>query len=186
MKFSHRFGGDRGQASVEHVGLVALLAVLLAALTAIGPLTGVGEALASAIAGAFTPGGTPEPARLDPRTIVDARLEEDLAAFLAYRDSPERDPRLDYSTDGCSAPLVGSSGASFDFYQACLRHDFGYRNYDRLGIFAERRSAVDERFLADMRDHCGARPASDRGRCFAWARLFYEAVRNFGGLTGHG
>jgi hypothetical protein len=109
-----------------------------------------------------------------------------LAEFLAYRGSPARDPGLDYSTDLCSAPLVGSSGASFDFTEACLRHDFGYRNYDRLGIFAAAKDAVDRRFLADMSDHCATRPPVERTRCLAWARVFYEAVHRLGHLTGHG
>lgn len=189
-------GSESGQASVEHVGLVGLAAVLFAALAVAAPLGGVGEEVAAAITGAFSPGGPasapaageprpPQDSWAERRSIVDRYLAADLGDFLAYRSSPARDPRLDYSTDHCSAPLVGSSGVSFDFSDACLRHDFGYRNYDRLGIFARRKDAVDDRFLADMRDHCAARSAGDRGRCFAWARAFYEAVHRLGFLSGH-
>ena len=124
--------------------------------------------------------------RRSPPAIVDRYLAADLEEFLAYRASPDRDPRLDWSTDYCSAPLVGSSGASFDFTRACLRHDFGYRNYDRLGLFARRKDYVDDRFLADMRDHCAERPEGERHRCLAWARVFYEAVHRLGFLSGHG
>jgi hypothetical protein len=84
---------------------------------------------------------------------ADAPLED----YLAYRDSADRDDRLDYTTDECSAPLVGSTGISFDFTAACLRHDFGYRNYKELGLFGERKSDVDRRFLEDMKDHCASR-----------------------------
>ncbi len=188
-----RFAGasESGQASVEHVGLIALAALLFGALAAATPLAGLGEEIAAAIGGTFSPRPGPqlaaaEPPPEEPEAIVDRFLAADLDAFLAYRVSPDRDARLDYSTDYCSAPLVGSSGASFDFSDACLRHDFGYRNYDRLGIFAGRKEAVDDRFLADMRDHCAARPPADRDRCFAWARVFYEAVSRLGFLSGHG
>lgn len=183
---------ESGQASVEHVGLIALAALVFGALTVATPLAGAAEEVAGAITGAFSPGPPPTlaaakpPPPEAPDAIVDRYLAADLDDFLAYRDSPARDPRLDYSTDHCSAPLVGSSGASFDFTEACLRHDFGYRNYDRLGVFERRKDAVDERFLADMRDHCAARPPGDRGRCFAWAHVFYEAVRRLGHLSGHG
>ncbi len=155
----------------------------------------MGEEVAAAIGGAFASGrpeAAPAPVRApeetwaERRAAVDRWLAADLGEFLAYRSSPDRDPRLDYSTDYCSAPLVGSSGASFDFSDACLRHDFGYRNYDRLGIFGRRKAAVDDRFLADMRDHCAARPAERANRCFAWARAFYEAVHRLGFLSGHG
>ena len=188
--------GESGQASVEHVGLVALAAALFAALAVATPVGGAGKEVAAAIGGAFAAGGGgPPPAAGEPRppqeswaerrAIVDRYLAAELEDFLAYRGSAARDPRLDFTTDYCSAPLVGSRGASFDFSAACLRHDFGYRNYDRLGLFARRKDAVDERFLADMRDHCAGRPRGDHGRCFAWARVFYEAVRRLGHLSGH-
>lgn len=174
-----------GQATVEHVGLILLLALLLAALAAARPVAGLGESVAASLGGAFA-GDRVQSAPVAPLAIVDRYLEAPLDRFLAYRDSAGRDPRLDYSTDHCSAPLVGSSGASFDFTEACVRHDFGYRNYDRLGLFRERKDVVDERFLADMRDHCATRPESERGRCHAWARVFYEAVHHLGQITGHG
>ncbi|MBI5089002.1 MAG: hypothetical protein HZB15_09135, partial [Actinobacteria bacterium] len=39
---------------------------------------------------------------------------------------------FDWTTDWCSAPLVGSTGRSFDFRAPCRRHDFGYRNLQLL------------------------------------------------------
>ena len=178
---------ESGQASVEYLGLVLLAALLFAAFATATPLAGVGADVAGAITGAFArERGIAEAAPAQPVALVDRYLAADLDEFLAYRASPDRDPRLDWSTDYCSAPLVGSSGASFDFTQACLRHDFGYRNYDRLGLFAGRKNHVDDRFLADMRDHCAERPESERDRCLAWARVFYEAVHRLGFLSGHG
>ena len=99
--------------------------------------------------------------------------------------------RLDTSTDWCSAPLVGSTGRSFDFRNACRRHDFGYRNLRLLDRrysptkstywTAASRSRVDQKFLADMRSHCNARPWYESATCLGWAETFYTAVRTFGG-----
>ena len=98
--------------------------------------------------------------------------------------------RFDWTTDWCSAPLVGSTGRSFDFHAACRRHDFGYRN---LPLLERRwgkgstywnhaaRLRVDRQFLADMRAHCATRSVFLRPTCRAWARTFYVAVRSFGG-----
>jgi Prokaryotic phospholipase A2 len=168
---------DDGQASVEHTGLVLLLALLLGALVTVEPPTAPADAILRAIGAP----GPPEPSRLE---VVDRYVWADLDDFLAYRASPDRDPRLDWSSDECSAPVVGSTGASFAFTDACLRHDFGYRNYRRLGLFEERKPIVDDRFLADMRDHCETRALAERDRCRAWAQVFYEAVRRFGHLVG--
>jgi len=177
--------------------MVVLLALLFSALAVTEPADGVGKAIAAKLAGTFgdrhgsasaeaaeaAEPPAPAPPPPDHRELVDRYVAADLDEFLAYRDAPDRDPRLDWSTDFCSAPLVGSSGDSFDFTEACLRHDFGYRNYDRLGSFAEMRETVDERFYDDMRAHCDGRPAGDRFRCEAWAIAFYRAVRAFGDLA---
>lgn len=110
-----------------------------------------------------------------------------LSTFIDTASSPGRDARFDWSTDRCSAPLVGSTGHSFDFTAACRRHDFGYRNLkgieQRWGVDSWNRSskyAVDRRFLQDMRNHCAGRGWASRTTCRAWALTFYFAVRQFG------
>jgi Prokaryotic phospholipase A2 len=108
--------------------------------------------------------------------LLNAPLDE----FLAYRDSPDRDERLDWTTDLCSAPLIGSTGISFDFRSACIRHDFGYRNSKRLGVFEDMKRAIDDRFLEDMKAHCRSRSIILRPSCYKWAYTFYAAVRAFG------
>jgi hypothetical protein len=181
-----------GQASVEHIGLVALLALALGALATVdappAPAQAVVRSICAAVGGEC---GEPAAGRAGPTSpaaseleIVDRYIEADLGDFLAYRASSDRDRRLDWSTDECSAPIVGSTGASFDFTDACLRHDFGYRNYRRLGLFEERKPLVDDRFLSDMRAHCATRAADELDRCDAWARTFYLAVRHLGHLAG--
>ncbi len=97
---------------------------------------------------------------------------------------------FDVSTDGCSAPLVGDTGRSFNFRNPCRRHDFGYRNLRLLerrfgtgstywnGISRRR---VDQQFLADMKASCRPRPWYEEITCRNWADIFYVAVRVAGG-----
>lgn len=93
----------------------------------------------------------------------------------------------EWDSDDCSAPIVGSTGLSYDFTHPCHRHDFGYRNYKRL----EAETAVDtwnevsklstdDQLLADAREHCSGRPWYLKNQCLAWAQVFYLAVRAFG------
>jgi Prokaryotic phospholipase A2 len=95
---------------------------------------------------------------------------------------------FDWSTDFCSAPLVGNTGRSFNFTNACRRHDFGYRNLQLLDRryggghwIGSSRKRVDQLFLADMKRHCWSRAWYDAPTCFAWADTFYAAVRLAGG-----
>ena len=112
---------------------------------------------------------------------------------------------FDWSTDGCSAPLVGGEGRSFNFVAACRRHDFGYRNLKLLdqryncsdiqpgsvcsvtswtyGRFwnSTQRQRIDEHFNRDMLEHCASRLRSFRVRCEAWAFAYFNSVRTIGG-----
>ena len=96
----------------------------------------------------------------------------------------------DWSTDFCSAPLVGNTGRTFNFTNPCRRHDFGYRNLHLLdrrygaGHWTPaNRLRVDHQFLTDMRQHCWSRAWYDEPTCLAWAEAFYTAVRAAGGLA---
>lgn len=111
-----------------------------------------------------------------------------LHTFLATAAIGDR--WFDWSNDGCSAPLVGNTGLSFNFRTACQRHDFGYRNlqllerrYGRGGTYwnGTNRRRADQQFLADMKAHCRTRSFVLRPHCFTWAETFYAAVRTFGG-----
>jgi len=98
------------------------------------------------------------------------------------------DSWLDWSTDFCSAPLVGNTGRSFDFTNPCRRHDFGYRNLQLIDHrYGTRywnhsdRLRVDQQLLGDMYHHCHSRSLFLRPTCYAWANVFYTAVRIAGG-----
>jgi hypothetical protein len=108
-----------------------------------------------------------------------------ISEFVAAVDS---NTWFDWSTDLCSAPLVGSTGRTFNFNDACRRHDFGYRNLQLLdrryggGHWnSASRQRVDQLFHNDMRRHCWARPWYDEPTCLTWAETFYAAVRVAGG-----
>ncbi len=164
-----------------------LLVGVLVAVTSF--LTAVTSGADPSIAGG---GGT---AQDDPqfvhRMVFDVPLV-DFSAFAASRTGPDGargDTWFDWSTDTCSAPLVGNTGRSFDFTEPCRRHDFGYRNSQlldhRYGTRAFWNGAVrltiDQQFLSDMRQHCRVRRLIDRPTCHAWASTFYRAVRWWGG-----
>ena len=133
-------------------------------------------------------------------------FQASIDSFVATSRSPRGiDVALDWTSDRCSAPVVGSTGRSFDFTAACLRHDFGYRNYKMLdrtyncprrepGVAcaddtwsygrwwnASNRARLDGQFKKDLFAHCASRPVWDRPTCRAWATTFYKAVRTVGG-----
>ena len=119
------------------------------------------------------------------QTVAETLLfRSSLPAFIATANSPTHDVRLDWSTDGCSAPIVQSTGRSFDFYNACRRHDFGYRNMSRFKngrVWSEAlRLRIDEQLRKDMRVSCTTRDVISRTQCFTWAETFFRTVRRFG------
>ena len=107
-----------------------------------------------------------------------------LPVFVTSADSPAQDVRLDWSTDGCSAPIVQSTGRSFDFYNACRRHDFGYRNMSRFKngrVWNETvRLRIDGQFRKDARASCTSKIRLTKVQCLAWAETYFRAVRSFG------
>ena len=119
------------------------------------------------------------------QTVAEALLfRTALPAFVATADSSEHDVRLDWSTDGCSAPIVQSTGRSFDFYNACRRHDFGYRNMRRFknGRMWNQtlRLRIDTQFRRDARASCVFKIRLTKVQCLAWAETYFRAVRSFG------
>jgi hypothetical protein len=115
-------------------------------------------------------------------------FEVSLRVFIG--DTVIGDRWFDWSTDGCSAPLLGDSGRSYNFREPCRRHDFGYRNLrlleHRYGLGrdfwnATNRRRVDQQFLTDMKSHCRGRSPLLQPSCLAMAHTYYAAVRVAGG-----
>lgn len=148
-----------------------------------GPLATVLFSVATVVApmsGALPPVHDPS---ADAAVVAQLVFGTDLDEFVKGRGAVRRrHPHLDWTTDGCSAPVVGSSGRSFNFRSACVRHDFAYRNLARLGLLdAAMRARVDEVFRLDLMSTCSRKPTGPRIRCLAWSEVFFAAVRAVGG-----
>lgn len=103
-----------------------------------------------------------------------------LPEFIALADSSQHDNRLDWSSLGCTVPLLTSSGKNYDFTDSCRRNDFAYQNLPRVNAgklwTPVMRARVDTLFRRDMRASCMNRPLLKRVSCFAWSEVFYQAV----------
>ena len=111
------------------------------------------------------------------------QFDLDITTFARQRFALRRQyPTLDWTTDGCSAPIVGSEGRSFNFRTACDRHDFGYRNFKAIGLFdTSTRTLIDEQLHRDMNKACDSQRRTFKVRCIAWSEIFYTMVRAAGG-----
>ncbi|WP_051470980.1 phospholipase A2 [Patulibacter minatonensis] len=88
---------------------------------------------------------------------------------------------FDWSDDGCSPPTPDHLRERFR--NACLQHDFGYRNFGN-GLMLERtenrRYRIDVKFRNEMNRICGRMFSGNAKRvCKAEATVMYKAVRRF-------
>ena len=125
----------------------------------------------------------PVPVLSNVDAVRHIEFDLDITTFARQRFSLRRQyPNLDWSHDGCSAPIVGSEGRSFNFRTACDRHDFGYRNFKSLGLFdTSTRTLIDEQLHRDMNRACDSQRRTFKVRCIAWSEIFYTMVRAAGG-----
>lgn len=110
-------------------------------------------------------------------------MELSLRKFLQKKEDKYKPHIFDWSDDGCSAP--GAKTWKKRFKRACLRHDFGYRNFGAgfkksqwFDPKDKRRAYVDELFLTDMRNICDS---NDWFGCGTAAKGFFKVVRRCGG-----
>ena len=107
-------------------------------------------------------------------------FELPLDAFIETWSRADRegvDASFDWTSDGCSAgPLRDLFDESLQ--QACIRHDFAYRNLGQMGFAAtdDVRARVDAQLAADIE-------AVDQGRL---ASGFQDALQRFGGPVFYG
>ena len=118
------------------------------------------------------------PGQLD--RLEELVFELPIDAFIEVREELERDAvdaTFDWTSDGCSA---GPFRALFDegLQQACIRHDFAYRNLGQMGLAPtdDVRARVDAQLAADI-------TATDPGRL---ASGFEDALQRFGGPVFYG
>ncbi|MDQ1026925.1 hypothetical protein QF035_004507 [Streptomyces umbrinus] len=101
-------------------------------------------------------------------------------AFLAARanQSTWSAYGFDWSTDHCTTSPDNPFG--FPFANACVRHDFGYRNYKAAGSFDANKSRVDDAFYADLKRACTVYSGVKKASCDATAWTYYQAVDKLG------
>ncbi|MGW0712486.1 phospholipase A2 [Streptomyces sp. NPDC002643] len=114
--------------------------------------------------------------------------QEALDAHRAGKPDPYE---FRWTTNKCNSPAPNSFGG-YDFTPACVRHDFGYRNYrdlfgeDNFRTKPNGRALIDEIFLQDMNAICDAQgqpspyvPVPDisaAAGCKAAAQTYYRVV----------
>lgn len=88
---------------------------------------------------------------------------------------------MDWSTDGCSAPLLGNG--MWDFYFACARHDLSWRNLKRISrdfdpdVWNGRnKNAADLQFRDDLHARCGDFAWYTEWACHPDAEVYFAAV----------
>ncbi|KAK4068678.1 hypothetical protein Purlil1_13733 [Purpureocillium lilacinum] len=109
-------------------------------------------------------------------TITDQYLFDSSLSDFMDRSRAQDPSSLDWTNDGCSNAPDAPFG--FRFLDACIRHDFGYRNYKAQGRFTESaRAKIDNKFRKDLRDQCSS--SGLRLLCVFKADTYYWAVRNY-------
>ncbi len=106
-----------------------------------------------------------------------------LADFLSARTA-KQPSTLDWTSDGCTHAPDHPKG--YNFLDGCRRHDFGYRNYKHQHRFNKQtRAKLDANLRRDLSRECaryhGWRQAWKAVRCQWLVKLYYDAVREFGG-----
>jgi len=114
----------------------------------------------------------------DVRDRADALMNMHAGDFVnAPHDAP-----FEWSNDGCSGPTEQI------FHNACVQHDFGYRNYGahyalKLSVTRGTKEWIDARFHEEMDRACvDTYPAGEAvASCMDNATLAWTAVHIFGG-----
>jgi hypothetical protein len=165
------------------LGLILLVALVAATFAGFNVGPGIAVALEDALCRSVGAGcGVAHAAERPPgeQELLDAALSASLGEFQSIKDSSDHDSRMDYSDDGCSSP-TGSEAFWFHFREACERHDFGYRNSKRLGLFKSYKDRIDRVFLDDMLAACAEESWWQRRPCRWMAGVYYGAVS----IAGH-
>lgn len=88
---------------------------------------------------------------------------------------------FDWSTDYCSSSPDNPFG--FPFANGCVRHDFGYRNYKKIGTFSSNKARLDSALYADLQRVCTRYSQPTKAACDSLAWTYYNAVRIFGSVN---
>ncbi|KAK6441590.1 hypothetical protein LTR95_002185 [Oleoguttula sp. CCFEE 5521] len=107
---------------------------------------------------------------------------DSLTTFQSAR-AAKNPSRCDWSSDECSNSPENPDGVKSK--PSCERHDCGYQNSDKLGIWnADLKKKIDGNFYDDLKKVCkdlGGLSVLKQPECYATAWIYYEAVKAFGG-----
>ncbi|MFD0280004.1 phospholipase A2, partial [Kitasatospora sp. NPDC127111] len=125
--------------------------------------------------------------------VGPAAADEYYKALGDHRQGRPDRYEFNWSTNICNSPAPNTP-AGFDFTQACVRHDFGYRNYrellgeggfrfnGRTGLGLSPKDRVDQVFLQDLNEVCDApswpvqRTTPERDACHKFAKTYWGGV----------
>ncbi|MFF4607935.1 phospholipase A2 [Streptomyces sp. NPDC001339] len=127
--------------------------------------------------------------KLESLTSPGAKSTEAWWDYLALYREGANYFGFNWKTDGCTKSPDKLPGG-YNFYWACYRHDFGYRNYKKFAgdrVFrAYHKKRIDKVFLQDMRQTCQYKPWGDptppvlrkklKAMCLNTAQKYYSAV----------
>lgn len=82
---------------------------------------------------------------------------------------------FDWSTDYCTKSPDNPLG--FPFELSCARHDFGYRNYKKVGEFPVNKARLDRALYEDLKRVCGRYSGTKKASCDGLAWTYYQAVK---------
>ncbi|SNY05409.1 phospholipase [Paractinoplanes atraurantiacus] len=128
----------------------------------------------------------PASATVDRLSVLDSWTQPTAASTAAWNSARLDKEKwaaygFDWTTDYCSASPERPLG--FDFTNACVHHDFGYRNYKDEGLFDQNKARIDDTFHADMRRVCAEYRSVARSACYSVAWIYYQAVHVFGSVA---
>ncbi|MEV6163192.1 phospholipase [Streptomyces sp. NPDC052052] len=137
----------------------------------------------AAVAVAVLPAASATAAPADKGAVLSSWTQTSSAAYDAFFAARANQGAwsaygFDWSTDYCTTSPDNPFG--FPFANACVRHDFGYRNYTAAGTFDANKARLDSAFYADLQRVCATYSGLKKTSCDATAWTYYQAVDKLG------
>jgi len=138
---------------------------------------------ALAVTAVLLPASAAQAAPADKGAVLSSWTQTDASSYNAFfaaraNRSAWSAYGFDWSTDSCTTSPDNPFG--FPFANACVRHDFGYGNYEAAGTFAANKARLDNAFYADLKRVCATYSGVKKTSCDATAWTYYQAVDKLG------
>lgn len=138
---------------------------------------------ALALTAALLPAGSASTVSADKDAVLSSWTQTGASSYNAFFTARADQSAwsaygFDWSTDDRTTSPDNPFG--FPFANACVCHDFGYRNYTATGTFDANKSRLDDAFHADLKRVCATCSGVKKATCDATAWTYYEAVDKLG------